>query len=70
MMNSGSALAAILSPLAFGVIIDRTGDWHLPFLGSLGLLLLGALLAPAMHPERAFADEIRPQRHRVTEGAP
>jgi sugar phosphate permease len=54
LMNTGSALAAILSPLAFGLIADMTGNWHLPFLGSLGLLLTGALLAPAMHPERPF----------------
>jgi hypothetical protein len=37
-------------------VADVTGDWHLPFIGSLGLLLLGALLAPLMHPERAFED--------------
>jgi len=55
-MNSGSALAAILSPVAFGVIADWTGDWHLPFAGSLGLLLLGALLAFTMHPERALEE--------------
>ena len=54
MMNTGSALAAILSPVAFGIIIDRTGNWQLPFTGSLAFLLLGAFLAPRMHPERAF----------------
>jgi MFS family permease len=54
MMNTGSALAAILSPIAFGFIIDATGNWQLPFAGSLGFLLIGALLAPTMHPERAF----------------
>jgi MFS family permease len=54
LMNTGSALAAILSPLAFGYVADLTGDWHLPFLGSLGLLLLGAVLAFTMHPEVAF----------------
>jgi MFS family permease len=54
LMNTGSALAAILSPLAFGYIADLTGDWHLPFLGSLGLLLLGAALAFTMHPDIAF----------------
>jgi sugar phosphate permease len=59
LMNTGSALAAILSPLAFGFIADLTGDWHLPFLGSLGLLLTGALLAGTMHPERPF-DELTP----------
>jgi MFS family permease len=54
MMNTGSALAAILSPVTFGVIIDRTGNWQLPFAGSLGLLLVGAVLAPSMHPDRTF----------------
>ena len=56
-MNSGSALAAIVSPIAFGFIIDRTGNWQLPFAGSLGFLLLGAVLAPTMHPERSFETE-------------
>ena len=56
LMNTGSALAAILSPLAFGIIADMTGDWVLPFVGSLGLLLLGAALSPFMHPERPFVD--------------
>jgi len=51
-MNSGSALAAIFSPLAFGYIVDLTGDWHLPFAGSLALLIVGAALAFTMHPER------------------
>ena len=56
LMNTGSALAAILSPLAFGIVADMTGDWVLPFVGSLGLLLLGAALSPFMHPERPFVD--------------
>ena len=51
-MNSGSALAAILSPLAFGYVADLTGNWHLPFAGSLALLLLGAALAFTLHPEQ------------------
>jgi sugar phosphate permease len=58
MMNTGSALAAILSPIAFGFIIDATGNWQLPFAGSLGFLLLGAVLAPTMHPERQFEPEL------------
>ena len=56
LMNSGSAAAAILSPLAFGIVADMTGDWVLPFAGSLGSLLLGAALSPFMHPERPFVD--------------
>ncbi len=55
-MNTGSALAAILSPTVFGIIIDRTGNWQLPFAGSIGLLLAGAVLAFTMHPEKPFTD--------------
>jgi sugar phosphate permease len=51
LMNTGSALAAIVSPLVFGYVIDKTGNWTLPFLGSIGLLLLGAMLAFWMKPD-------------------
>jgi MFS family permease len=50
LMNTGSALAAIVSPLVFGYIIDRTHNWVLPFLGSIGLLLAGSILAFWMKP--------------------
>jgi MFS family permease len=59
-MNTGSALAAVLSPLAFGFIIDATGNWNLPFAGSMGLLLIGASLTSTMHPERPFERENTP----------
>ena len=55
LMNSGSALAAILSPLVFGVIIDRTGNWSLPFIGTMGLLLVGIAGAFLMRPDHSFA---------------
>jgi sugar phosphate permease len=58
-MNTGSAVAAIASPWLFGVIIDRTGEWNLPFAGSIALLLVGAVLAFWMHPERSI-DETAP----------
>ncbi|PYR56399.1 MAG: MFS transporter [Acidobacteria bacterium] len=58
LMNSGSALAAIVSPVAFGKIVDLTGDWHLALLASIGLLLLGAALAFTMHPERRFDESM------------
>jgi len=51
-MNSGSALAAIISPLIAGYVIDQTGNWNLPFIGSIGLLLLGSVLAFWMHPDK------------------
>ena len=55
LMNTGTAFAAIISPLVFGFIIDKTGNWELPFMGSIGLLLLGAILAFWMKPEQALA---------------
>ncbi len=55
-MNTGSAIAAFASPTIFGWLVDVTGDWHLPFAGSIGLLLLGSVLAFWMHPERQIAE--------------
>jgi MFS family permease len=57
LMNTGSAVAAVLSPLTFGYVVDWTGNWQLPFIGSLGLLLVGAAMAFTMHPEQAFEAE-------------
>jgi MFS family permease len=60
-MNSGSALAAIVSPLVAGYVIDLTGNWYLPFLMSMGLLLLGGFSAFLMHPETPFEpDDVLP----------
>jgi MFS family permease len=50
-MNTGSAVAAIFSPIVFGYIIEWTDNWNLPFAGSIGLLLVGAILAFWMRPE-------------------
>ena len=55
LMNTGSAAGR--DPVAAGVPAtssDVTGNWHLPFAGSLALLLTGALLALTMRPERQF----------------
>jgi cyanate permease len=58
-MNTGSAVAAIASPWLFGIIIDATGNWNLPFAGSIGLLLVGAVLAFWMKPEQSI-EEVPP----------
>ena len=55
-MNSGSALAAIVSPLVAGYVIDVTGNWYLPFLITIGLLTAGVLCAFLMHPEIPFEE--------------
>jgi cyanate permease len=55
-MNTGSALAAILSPMIFGIVIDSTGNWTLPFLGTMALMLAGLLAAFAMRPDNRFSE--------------
>jgi MFS family permease len=62
-MNSGSALAAIISPLVFGIIIDKTHNWSLPFWGSIALLAFGAVCSFFMHPERPLVLE-KPEQTR------
>jgi len=54
LMNTGSALAAIVSPVVGGWIIDTTGNWDWPFIGSIALMLVGALLAFTMKPAQKF----------------
>jgi MFS family permease len=53
-MNTGSAVAAIVSPTVFGYVVDLSGSWQLPFAGSIGLLLLGAILTFWMRPDRGI----------------
>jgi MFS family permease len=53
-MNTGSALAAILSPVVSGYLIDISGNWQLPFVGSMILMGVGMVLSLRMHPERKF----------------
>lgn len=55
-MNFGFGLAGMISPVVFGLIIDLTGRWDLPFMASLGLLLAGAGLALRMRPNEPFVD--------------
>jgi MFS family permease len=55
-MNTGSALAAIISPVAGGILIDLTGNWELPFVVSMGFLALGTVLSFTMRPDKPFAD--------------
>jgi len=57
MMNTGSAFAAIVSPVVFGYIVDKTGHWTWPFMGSMALMLFGAALSFAMHPDRQLSQE-------------
>jgi MFS transporter, ACS family, glucarate transporter len=53
-MNTGSALAAILSPVISGFVIDTTHNWQLPFGGSMALMAVGVVLAFRMRPGDRF----------------
>ncbi|MEJ1961284.1 MAG: MFS transporter [Gammaproteobacteria bacterium] len=57
MMNFGFGVAGIVSPVVFGLIVDRTGNWGFPFISSLLLLLLGAAVVFFLRPDRPFTDE-------------
>ncbi len=54
MMNFGAAAAGIVSPWAFGRIVDATGDWNLPFALTVALMLIGSALAFLIKPDRRF----------------
>jgi MFS family permease len=57
MMNFGFGFAGIVSPVFFGAMIDWTGTWTVPFLVSIALLLLGAVLAYYLRPDKPFIDD-------------
>jgi MFS family permease len=54
MMNFGFGLAGLVSPSSFGYLVDRTGSWVFPFVCSILLLLVGAVLASRLRPDQAF----------------
>jgi MFS family permease len=57
MMNAGSAVAGILSPVIFGFVIDWTQNWTLPFAGSIAILVAGAVVAFWIKPQRPVIEE-------------
>jgi MFS family permease len=54
MMNTGSALAAIVSPVASGFLIDRFHNWELPFVCDMALMAVGLALTFRMRPDQPF----------------
>lgn len=57
MMNFGFAVAGLVSPSSFGYLVDRTGSWVLPFICSMLLLLVGAVLASRLRPDIQFNED-------------
>jgi MFS family permease len=50
LMNSGFGIAGVISPIAFGYLLDH-GGWELPFGLTIALLAGGVLLAARLRPE-------------------
>jgi cyanate permease len=57
MMNFGFGLAGLVSPSSFGYLVDRTGSWVFPFVCSIVLLLVGAVLASRLRPDIRFRED-------------
>jgi sugar phosphate permease len=57
MMNFGFGVAGIVSPFGFGYLVDRTGGWVFPFVASLVLLPIGAVLAIRLRPDKPFVGD-------------
>jgi sugar phosphate permease len=55
LMNTGFGVAGMLSPVVFGFVIERTGNYQLPFYISAALLLVGAVASCAIDPNRKVA---------------
>ena len=49
-------VAGLISPSSFGYLVDRTGSWVFPFIASIVLLLLGAVLASRLRPDLPFVE--------------
>jgi ACS family D-galactonate transporter-like MFS transporter len=55
MMNTGFGVAGMISPVVFGVLIERTGHYELPLFISAALLLVGAICAFWVDPTATVA---------------
>lgn len=53
MMNMFGNLGGALSPFLFGLLVDLTGQWELPFLIASVLIVIAALLWLKIDPERS-----------------
>ncbi|WP_241825845.1 MFS transporter [Izhakiella australiensis] len=65
MLNFGAAMATIISPIIFGLMIDMTGSWTLPFAGAIGFLILGIIFTQWIRPDISVEqiEQQKPTRH-------
>ena len=60
MMNTGFGVAGMISPVAFGFLIQHTGSYQLPFFLSAGLLVVGALVSLLIDPMKKLGEPAAP----------
>lgn len=59
LMNTFGNLGGFVSPLAFGYIVQTTGNWATPFLIASGVSVLGALLWLMVDPTKKIYEEVK-----------
>lgn len=47
----GVAISGIISPVVFGWLIDKTGNWNIPFATGIAILLTGAAVVGVLRPD-------------------
>ncbi len=53
-MNTGQGVAGMISPIAFGAIVDATGSWTIPFFFSTAVLVVGAISILTIDPSKSI----------------
>jgi ACS family D-galactonate transporter-like MFS transporter len=64
-MNTGFGVAGMISPVVFGLLIQRTGRYDVPLLVSAGLLLAGAVCSLRIDPTAAIQPRLVAARPRT-----
>jgi len=63
-MASFGNTSAIICPMVAGFLLDRTGNWNMTFLLSIGIMICGVVLVFAMRPNKAFVvNRLSPRGH-------
>lgn len=61
-ISTAAGLAAVVSPIAFGYIVDTTGSYTLPFVASIAILLVGIGMAFWMRADKPLQEDAPPDR--------